>query len=92
MTGDKTTAATKPILVSTDGRKYGFKIILMQSLKGSLIFDIEPVEAGHCIYKEGEINILFTDGSIMHFQMMLDLIVIENQPFISESILIFMTD
>jgi hypothetical protein len=63
MTGDKTTAAKKKIIISTDGGKTGFGVILIQSPKGSLIFNIQAVGAGNCIDKGAKINILFTDGS-----------------------------
>lgn len=63
MTGKKTTAAKNTIIVSTDGGKKGFGILLMNSSSGSLIISIQAVGAGNCIDEGNKINILFTDGS-----------------------------
>ncbi len=63
MTGKKTTAAKGTIIVSSDGGKKGFGIILMQSSSGFLIVSIQAVGAGSCIDQGNKINILFTDGT-----------------------------
>lgn len=63
MTGNKTTAGKNTIIVSTDGGKKGFGILLMKSPSLSLIISIQAVGAGSCIDEGNKINILFVDGS-----------------------------
>ena len=63
MTGKKSTAAKSTIVVSTDGGKKGFGILLLQSSTGGLILSIQAVGAGSCVDEGNKINILFTDGS-----------------------------
>ena len=63
MTGKKSTAAKSTIVVSTDGGKKGFGILLLQSSTGGLILSIQAVGAGSCVDEGNKINILFADGS-----------------------------
>jgi hypothetical protein len=62
VTGKKSTAIKKSIIVSKNGGKKGFGFFLMNSKK-SLIMSIKAVGAGGCIDDDAKMNVLFTDGS-----------------------------
>jgi hypothetical protein len=62
--GSSTTAGKKSLIVSTDGGKTGFGILMLLSWKkNELILSITAVGAGNCIDEGAAINILFADGS-----------------------------
>ena len=63
VSGTTSTVSKNTLIVSTDGGKKGFGILMMQSSKGGLIISIKAVGAGSCIDEGAKINILFTDGS-----------------------------
>ncbi len=68
MTGRKSTAGIRKIIVSTDAGKTGFGILLVGEEHGELVLSIQAVGAGHCIDKGDKINILFTDGSKLELE------------------------
>lgn len=63
MTG-KTNVSSKDVLVvSKDGSKNGFGILILMATKGSIILSIQAVGAGNCIDDDDKMNVLFRDGT-----------------------------
>lgn len=62
VTGRATTTGKEVLVISNDGGKSGFGILLMKSKK-SIIVSITVAGAGGCIDDTDKMNILFKDGS-----------------------------
>ncbi|PKA82356.1 hypothetical protein ATE92_0484 [Ulvibacter sp. MAR_2010_11] len=64
MTGKSSTGANEKLIISEDGGKTGFGILMLNSSSSkSLILSIQAVGAGSCVDDDNKINILFRDGS-----------------------------
>jgi len=62
VTGKSSVSSKGTIIVSKDGGKKGFGIIVLKSGK-SVILSIQAVGAGSCIDDDNKMNILFRDGT-----------------------------
>ncbi len=62
VTGKSSTSSKEILIVSKDGGKTGFSILLMK-IQESVIMSIHAVGAGGCIDDDGKMNILFRDGT-----------------------------
>lgn len=63
MEGTTSTHAKKNLIVSDDGGKTGFGILLMRHTNNIIVLSIQAVGASSCIDEGAKINILFADGS-----------------------------
>lgn len=62
VTGTSTIASKETLVISSDGGKTGFGIIMMKA-SNTVIVSIQAVGAGSCISDDDKMNVLFRDGT-----------------------------
>lgn len=62
VTGKSTTASKETLIISSDGGRTGFGI-LMLNISGTVVLSIQAAGGGSCIDDDDKMNILFRDGT-----------------------------